>query len=37
MSPKRAFYVLAAYINQYRKYLKVEKQEKAEMKNKVTQ
>ena len=37
MNPKRAFYVFAAYINQYRKYLKVEKQEKAEMKNRVTQ
>jgi len=37
MNPKRAFYVFAAYINQYRKYLKVEKQEKAELKNKVTQ
>ena len=36
MNPKRAFYVLAAYINQYRKYYKVEKQEKAEMKNRET-
>ncbi len=35
MNPKRAFYVLAAYINQYRKYYKMEKAERAEKKNKV--
>lgn len=32
MSPVRAFYVFAAYMNQYRKYYRVEKQEKAEAK-----
>ncbi len=35
MNPKRAFYVFAAYINQYRKYYKMEKAERAEKKNKV--
>lgn len=30
MNPKRAFYVLAAYFNQFRKYHKVEKAEKSE-------
>lgn len=32
MSPKRAFYVFAAYLNQYRKYSKMEKQERADAK-----
>ena len=32
MAPVRAFYVLASYFNQYRKYSRIERQERAEAK-----